>query len=207
MKNAKTNLISRDYFLVSFIAISFSIFIIPIIKNIASIKITFAIIIAEIIILLILANLALWIASLLAKKIPIILQLAKFVAVGVFNTFLNWGVVNLLMFLTQIFEGALYTFYIIIAFIIANFASFFWNKYWVFPKDKKSQDSAEKDYLQFLFVSVIGLLIQAGIATAWVGFVPTTSSAPLWANIGLILGTVFSMVWNFLGYKFIVFKK
>ena len=207
MKKNNISLKTKDYLLVSFIAISFSIFVIPIIKNVASVKITYSVIIGEIIVILILANLALWIASLIAKKVPVILQLAKFAAVGVFNTFLNWGVVNILMFLTQVFEGALYTAYIIIAFIIANFASFFWNKYWVFPEDKKGKDSAEKDYVQFLIVSVIGLLIQAGISSAWVAFVPTASSAAVWANVGLVLGTVFSMVWNFLGYKFIVFKK
>ncbi|MDA3814926.1 MAG: hypothetical protein PF549_01000, partial [Patescibacteria group bacterium] len=95
---------SKDYLLVSFIAVSFSIFTIPIIKNVIAIKITYLVIFAEIIVLLILANLALWVASVLAKKIPVFLQLAKFAAVGVFNTFLNWGIVNLLMYLTQTFE-------------------------------------------------------------------------------------------------------
>lgn len=207
MKNNNTNLAERDYLLVSFIAVAFSIFTIPIIENLKLIKVTPTIIVLEILVLLALANVALWVASLIARKIPVILQLVKFIAVGVFNTFLNWGVVNLLMYITNVFEGKKYTVYIVVAFIFANFASFFWNKYWVFSKKAKKQDSAEKDYVQFLLVSIIGLLIQAGISTAWVEFVPTTAEAPVWANIGLVLGTAFSMVWNFLGYKFIVFKK
>jgi hypothetical protein len=28
-----------------------------------------------------------------------------------------------------------------------------------------------------------------------------------WANIGLAMGTLLALVWNFIGYKFIVFKK
>jgi len=31
-------------------------------------------------------------------------------------------------------------------------------------------------------------------------------NAKIWANMGAVAGTLFVMVWNFLGYKFIVFK-
>jgi putative flippase GtrA len=61
--------------------------------------------------------------------------------------------------------------------------------------------------MQFFIISLIGMGIQAGIASAWVGLVETSVSASIWANVGLFLGTTISMVWNFLGYKFIVFKK
>ena len=191
MKKNNTLIGIRDYLLVSLIAVSFSIFTIPILKNIKIIEITPVVILGEIVFFLIAANFAIWIASEIAKKIPVILQIAKFVAVGVFNTFFNWGIVNFLMFITNTFKGKFYTLFIVIAFIFANLASFFWNKQWVFLKNAKKQDSTEKDYAQFLIVSLFGLLIQAGISTGWVEFVPTTQSDAVWANIGLILGTVF----------------
>lgn len=210
MKKEAIKLTIRDYLLTSFIAVSFSLFTIPILQNlklpfIKSIPAAFAI---ELVFLLIFANIAIGIAGLIARKIPVMLQVAKFVAVGAFNTFLNWGIVNLLMWTTQIFSGALYTFYIAFAFIVANFVSFFWNRYWIFiPEKVKARESAKKDYVQFLIVSVIGLTIQTGISSAWVNLLPTEMTAEIWANIGLVMGTAFSMIWNFLGYKFIVFRK
>jgi len=32
-------------------------------------------------------------------------------------------------------------------------------------------------------------------------------SLEVWATVGVVIATFFSMSWNFLGYKFIVFKK
>lgn len=209
MKKNITVLTHKDYVLISFIAISFSIFTIPIIKNILPIEITSLIILAEIVVFLILANIALWIAGLIAKKIPVILQMAKFVAVGIFNTFLDWGIVNLLMLITQIFAGFWYPIFNVISFIFANIGSFFWSRYWIFAKDKKirNQESGAKDFLQFFVVSVIGLGIKVGIATLLVNYVTSPVDEKIWANIGLVFGTSLSMIWNFLGYKFIVFKK
>ncbi len=209
MKKNNTNLVARDYLLVSFIAVAFSIFTIPIIENLKLIKVTPTIIVLEIVVLLALANVALWVASLIARKIPVILQLVKFIAVGVFNTFLDWGVVNLLMLLTQIFFGFWFAAFNVLSFIIANIGSFFWSRYWIFSGESKtkSQESATKDFLQFFIVSIIGLGIKVGIATVWVNSLNASTSVEIWANIGLVLGTSFSMVWNFLGYKFIVFKK
>jgi putative flippase GtrA len=210
MENNKPDLTLKDYLLISFIALSFTFFTIPIIRNLELefLKFSFATIVLLGIFLIILANFALWVSLVIARKIPVVLQISKFAAVGGFNTFLNWGIVNLLMLVTQTFEGPLYTAFIIVAFVIANMGSFLWNKYWIFPTDKiKGNDSAKKDFVQFFIVSLIGMGIQAGIATAWVGLIDTSLSAGIWANVGLFIGTVFSMVWNFLGYKFIVFKK
>lgn len=210
MEQKQLDLTAKDYLLISFIALSFTAFTLPIIKtlNIEFLKPSFSFFVLAAVFFIILANFALWVSLVISKKISVFLQVAKFGAVGAFNTFLNWAVVNLLMLVTQQFEGAYYAVFMTIGFIVSNAGSFFWNKYWIFPTNEiADHDSAKKDFAQFFIISLIGMGIQIGVASALVNFVETSASAGVWANAGLLLGTVFSMIWNFLGYKFIVFKK
>jgi len=198
-----------DYFLAGFIGFCVSVFLIPISKNIFSWENDSYSLLNLLIFSLLLIGLSiigLFIAGIIAKKIPVILQLAKFILVGGFNTLLDWSIVNLLMLLTVIFNGVWFVLFNIISFTVANIASFFWNKYWTFSsKDKQ----INKDLFQFFIVSVLGLIIKAGVAHLVVDIVgPLGNISPkIWSNIGLFFATSFSMIWNFLGYKFIVFKK
>ncbi len=160
----------------------------------------------SIILLPILALGAVAFADLVGRKFPVILQFAKFALVGVANTAVDFGVLNFLMALTATYSGQKIFFLNSISFIVAVIHSYFWNKFWTF-KVKKSE--AAKEFLQFLIISVIGILINSGIL-----YMITTWLKPMfglnevyWANSGKILATVVSLIWNFLGYKFIVFKK
>jgi putative flippase GtrA len=201
-------LIKKDYFLITFIGISFALFALPILKNLAISGITVNATTAIVLIIFfsVFANLALFIAALIAKKIPVVLQIAKFAAVGAFNTFLDWGIVNLLMAVTQIFAGFWYAIFNVISFLAANSGSYFWNKYWTFSSGKQN---AEGGFLQFFGVTFIGLILKVSIAYGIVNWIalPAGMTAGRWANVGLALGTIVALVWNFLGYKFIVFKK
>ncbi len=66
-------------------------------------------------------------------------------------------------------------------------------------------------FSSFLLISLVGLLINSGvIALASNIITPYLSgyiSADLIKNAAKVLATGFSLVWNFLGYKLIVFKK
>jgi len=55
----------------------------------------------------------------------------------------------------------------------------------------------------------VGLGINVGIASWIVNIIGPLFGSPLkiWANIGAIAASIVTSVWNFLGYKFIVFKK
>jgi putative flippase GtrA len=154
----------------------------------------------------ILAIAGVYIGELIGKKIPVILQLIKFSMVGFANTAVDFGILNLLMAMTGITSGKNIFFLNSISFVVAVTHSYFWNKFWTF-KVKKTE--ATKEFLQFLIVSIVGLLINGGIVymiTTWIKpmFGLTEVS---WANAGKIVATVISLVWNFIGYKFIVFKK
>lgn len=152
-----------------------------------------------------LSSAGLFLAYVLAKKISIIYQAAKFILVGALNTFIDLGVLNALILFTGIVSGAGFGFFKGASFLVAVINSYLWNKYWTF-KSKDSQ--ATKEFSQFMFVSIIGLFINVGIATLVVNVIgPQGGVAPVtWANVGALVSVVISLVWNFLGYKFWVFK-
>ncbi|HEX8974419.1 MAG TPA: GtrA family protein [Patescibacteria group bacterium] len=212
MAQVKTaTLEKRDYFFITFIGIAFALFALPILKNLAikSIPINATTAIGLVIFFGLFANIALFISGLIAKKIPVFLQVAKFAAVGAFNTFLNWGVVNILMVVTGIYKGFWYSAFIGVAFLAANSGSYFWNKYWTFTDNTESKKSKEGNFLQFFGVTLIGFFATLIIATVITNFVshPASFTDARWANIGTAIGTLFGLVCNFIGYKFFVFKK
>jgi len=159
------------------------------------------------IILPLLALLAFFIAYFIGKKILVILQLAKFVVVGIANTAVDFGILNLLMLSANVVSGGLYSVFKGISFCAAVVHSYFWNKHWTFQKKQKEETG--KEFLQFFVVSLIGLAINVSIASLIVNYIsaPGAISAKIWANIGAAGGSIGGLTWNFLGYKFIVFKK
>lgn len=149
------------------------------------------------------------IADFLAKKIKVIWQLAKFVVVGALNTFIDLGVLNFLLFLTKIDTraGILYGLFKFISFSCAATNSYFWNKAWTFEKGTKAET---KEFAGFYFVTGIGALINVGVAVFLVKvtgplFGITTN---LWAGaVAPFIGVLCGFMWNFLSYKFFIFKK
>ncbi len=204
----RTVLNKRDYFLVSFIGVSFALFSIPILKNIdlPFLQVGITTVIILILFFTLFANLALWIASLIGRRIPVAFQFAKFGAVGAFNTFLDWGILNFLIALTGIAAGGGYSLFKGVSFIVANASSYLWNKHWTFG----SRESATAQELgKFFGVSLIGFLINIGLASFIVnGLGPRAGLSPeRWANVGAMVATVVSLLWNFIGYKLWVFRK
>jgi len=241
----------KDYFLVSIIGFFFGLLLLPVLNNIKLpfLKITFNSAFLIVVGFVIFANFALWLVSLLSRLFPLLLQIAKFVAVGGLNTLLDWGILNTLIFLSGIAAGWWYSIFKSISFIVAVINSYFWNKYWTFQETQtntdttridrdytrintdsqyksvssplqpvSSQPASLKEFARFFVVSLIGFGINIGIASFIVNVVnpinlmrSISSIAVItperWANIGAFLATIFSLVWNFIGYKFIVFKK
>ncbi|MBU1015405.1 GtrA family protein [Patescibacteria group bacterium] len=155
----------------------------------------------------VLAAVGMKVAFILAPKIPMLLQLSRFLLVGALNTFMDLGILNLLIWSTAITAGVWFSAFKGFSFAIAVINSYFWNKFWTFRAQKK--EGAGGEFLQFLVVSVFGFLVNVGVASFAVNAVgPMFGIAPpLWANIGALLATVAAMTWNFLGYKLVVFRK
>lgn len=153
----------------------------------------------------------------IGKKIAVVWQIGKFGVIGVLNTLVDWGVLAfligffkkyLLVESTYFLIGTLtfYSFYKAISFVVANVNSYAWNKYWTFSGSivKKTRE----EFLQFFMVSLVGFVINVSIASYI--FKAITPMAGLntnqWAIIGAAVASISGLVWNFIGYKFIVFK-
>ncbi len=143
----------------------------------------------------------------LLEKYPVIGQFLKFALIGGFNTALDFGVINLEMWIFKIYAGWPILVFNGISFMIASTNSFFWNRFWTFKS--KDGERAGFQYVQFIIVTAIGLGINSSIVYLGTTFVNPLFdlSPPLWANGIKILATAISLIWNFAGYKFIVFNK
>ncbi|PIW75555.1 MAG: hypothetical protein CO002_01385 [Candidatus Portnoybacteria bacterium CG_4_8_14_3_um_filter_44_10] len=166
--------------------------------------------------------LGLYVAARIAAKIAVIYQIAKFILIGGFNTLLDWGILAALIFifrqyflvepqdkLAVILTLGLvyYSFYKAISFVVAAVSSFFWNRFWTFKRE--TTESMSQEFFQFLIVTFVGFLINVGIASSVFKFVHPFGGLNYdqWAIAAAVVATIFSMVWNFLGYKFIVFNE
>jgi len=209
-KTSQSSYPKKDLIIAGVIGLLCALLILPIAENLA-IKSLYAY--ALIIILPLLSIMGMWLAGYLAQKLHFIYQLAKFILVGLLNTFVDWGILNLLMFLTSATSGYLYMIFKGFSFLAATSNSYAWNKFWTFKKSSDDHPSAEKkaagkEFLQFFVVSLIGFSLNVGVATLVVNVLGPQMgvSAQLWANIGALGGTLAGLTWNFLGYKLIVFK-
>ena len=171
-----------------------------------------------------------FIAQILSKKIAVLFQVAKCFLAGILNTLLDLGMFNLLFFLIfpflfpSIFENQSHAIFqssfLIVTVGVAFFAlsktisfsagainSYFWNKYWTFKK--RETESKAKEFGTLYLVTLIGLVINVGVAILAAEYVGPQFglSVKIWSNVSIVMAAFVSFVWNFLGYKFIVFKK
>lgn len=156
-----------------------------------------------------LAPTALMVAALLGRRLPVIYQFAKFAAVGTLNTFIDLGVFNLQTFLSGIpaeeISNIRFGAFKAVSFLTATTNSFFWNKLWTF-EDKSRL--ATGTVLKFYAITAFNAFLNVGTATAVNSLGPLFVSPKLWVNVIAPLCGIFAgFMGNFLGYKFLVFRK
>ena len=154
----------------------------------------------------ILAPVALFILHLIGKKIPVIFQFGKFAAVGVLNTFVDVGVLGLEILLLGTPGAWAYRIFKSVSFLAATTNSFLWNKFWTFESHETVNP---KQTVKFYFVAFVGFLLNVGLASYVFSNLtrPASIGTNSWAYVGAFAGIVASFMWDFLGYKFWVFKK
>jgi len=160
------------------------------------------------------APFALWIAFLISRLWKGIYQFAQFAAVGTLNSFIDVGVFNLETFLagTAAVSTATFAVFKAISFLCATTNSFFWNKHWTFSADRAAHPEgtikATKEAVSFYVIAGIGWAVNVGIATLVKVLEPSGITARIWVNIvAPLCGIAASFLWDFFGYKYIVFKK
>lgn len=147
------------------------------------------------------------------------LQLSKFVVVGVLNTLIDLLGFNLLRKFTKL--KAIVASYISSTIAMVN--SYVLNKYWTF-ESQQSGSSAATEAGKFFFSTVIGIyVIHNGIVwifsekftffskiayaiTSRLPVLNKLSERFVYDNVAKVAGIAGSLVWNFLLYKFWVFK-
>jgi putative flippase GtrA len=142
----------------------------------------------------------------LGTRWPISFQFGKFVAIGLSNTAIDFGILNLLMYITGAERGLLFSSFKAVSFIVSGVNGYLWNKHWAF-QSPQSRDWG-KQFLKFLAISVGAFFINVAVASFIVNFLTPFENVPptLWANFGAFVSLIFTILWTFLGYKFIVFK-
>jgi putative flippase GtrA len=160
--------------------------------------------------LLVLAPVALGVAYLVDKVLHGIYQFAQFAAVGSLNTFVDIGVFNLAFFISGsvVLGSVAFATFKAISFLCATTNSFFWNKYWTFHSEGEAKAG---QVASFFAVAIGGLLLNTAAGTLLNAARPLglhDTMLRLWTSvIAPGGGVVASFLWNFLWYKYVVFKK
>lgn len=138
-------------------------------------------------------------------------QFSKFIIVGGVNTGIDFAVLNVLMYMTEVNSGPTLFVLNCISFSVAVVNSYYMNKRWTFKEAATNSDGTQTtvQFSQFFAVSVVGILINGAILTGITTLIPAPFGlgAQLWANVAKLFATGASLVWNFIGYKLFVFKK
>lgn len=143
----------------------------------------------------------LWLAYLIGKKLLFVFQAAKYFLVGIFVTIID---LKLFEFLVWIFPTITSK---AISFLISTYIKYWGNKHWVFEKSKK--EGIGQEFFQFVIVTVIGLGIDVGSFFYFTKIMGPQFGTPadVWIKLSVIFAALVAVIWNFLGYKFFVFKK
>ena len=131
----------------------------------------------------------------------------KFSAIGFANAAVDFGVLNLSIYLSGINHGLWISGFKVISFIVAVTHSFLWNRYWVF--DEGRSGSAGGAYAKFMGVMIVSLGVNVAVFSLIVNFVhpPGNLEANTWANLSAAAGSAVALVVSFVGFRTVVFKK
>lgn len=181
----------------------------PILANIAgsfNLNVTLALRASVFVGFTILAPIALTILWFAGKLIPVVYQFGKFAAVGTLNSFVDSGVLNLELLAVDHPGAWAFRLMNTVSVFAATTNSFFWNKFWTF--DSKEPATIGQT-AKFYSIAIMGFLLNVAAASLLYTNVahPSSISDKLWANIAKLAGIAASFLWNFIGYKFFVFKK
>jgi len=144
--------------------------------------------------------------TLMEKYGPLAVQLLRFAVVGVINTGIDFGIFNILSRIFDVTGGSKIIPIKAVAFLGANINSYLLNKHFTF-KDKSQGDGAKK-FSVYLAVSAIGAVLNISIVYAISTYVDPMFglSKVLWLNLANLIATGVGLVWNFIGYKLVVFR-
>src|SRR4051812_8341368 len=134
-------------------------------------------------------------------------QAWRFVIVGVLNTAVDIIILNALILITGTgHSGPLFTVFKTISFVVALVNSFYMNSKWTFADPETGARPTATQGAQFFAVSVLASVVNIASPSYVASYMkPPVGLAGYWPTVAALVGTVFSFVFNFLGYKYLVF--
>lgn len=134
-------------------------------------------------------------------------QATRFCIVGIINTAVDIVVLNLLILITGTgHSGPLFTAFKTISFLVALLNSFYMNSRWTFAGESGARPTVAQG-AQFIVISVLASVVNIASASYVASFMkPPAELVNYWPTFAALVGTVFSFVFNFIGYKFLVFS-
>lgn len=140
------------------------------------------------------------------RYVASLLQISKFALVGILNTLVDIGIFNILAAMFSPAAIGLQTLFKAISFGAAVVNSYFFNSTWVFEREEQ-KGSLLGEFISFLAVSVGGLVVNVVAFLIFSSLLGAVLSLPalVVSTMAALLASVTSLLFNFLGYKFIVF--
>lgn len=149
----------------------------------------------------------LWVASIIGQKLLFVFQGSKFLLVGAVATIADLKMFEGLLYVAGIFTGINPLIPKAVSFILATCMKYWGNKYWTFQKHEK--EYMHHEIGKFFLVTLGGLLLDVGAFYYCTKISGAEFGIPqaVWLKISVIIAALVAAAFNFLGYKFLVFKK
>lgn len=156
-----------------------------------------------------------WLGGFLSKWIQFFAQFGKYSAAGFLSAAIDFAILNYVSYLTGITAGIVIGWVNVPGFLVAVANGYLWNKLWVFKSTTSDVDRALStsdvnifsDFPKFFAVTVGGLIINSVLIIVLTTYISPPLSPAVWLNIAKLLANVAVLLWNFTGFKLIVFKK
>ena len=148
----------------------------------------------------IVSALGLYISSILFYRAKLFYLFAKYVIVGFLSAGIDFAIFNLFIYLTGIELGLEISLFKTVSFSLAMLNSYNWNRIWTF--------GAGGRFFLFAIITIIGFIVNVGITSLIINFIdpPFNFTQLVWDNLAAFMAIIVSIIWNFTGYKVIVFR-
>ena len=141
-------------------------------------------------------------------QIKFLYQFAKYAIIGFFSAGIDLAIFNIFIYLTEIERGPEIILFKAISFSLAMLNSYTWNKIWTFEFTEKTEENRHSGrFFQFAAITVFGLMLNVGATSLIISIPPPLGFTQiLWNNIAAIAAIIVNVIFNFMGYKMIIFK-
>jgi putative flippase GtrA len=126
--------------------------------------------------------------------------------VGFLNTGIDLLVFNSFIAISGIERGNEIVLFKAVSFGTALINSYLWNKFWSFRAGSTGPGRGE--FVKYALVTIAGFGINVGTTFALINLIhpPFGLSQLRWDNTAAVIATAANLVWNFIGYRLMVFK-